>query len=78
MKANEFPGLPSASSVVAAVTFTVSAWFLAAGGLMLTEKPGEHAIESTAPQATAVTYTAPPVAIAPEARLLIVVEGRRA
>ena len=75
MKRYEFAGLPSTSSVAAVVTFAVSAWFLAAAGAMFVEVPGEGS--QAAPAVTPVVYTAPAVAIAPEARLIIVVEGRR-
>ncbi len=76
MSTYRFAGLPSNSSVVAGVTFAVSAWFLVAGALMLTETP--EAPPAVQPRATAVMYSAPAVAISPEARLLIVVEARRA
>jgi len=65
--------------VAAAVTFAVSAWFFVAMGLMLTETPAHSAsAEAAAPHVSSVVYTAPAVAISPEARLIIVVEGRRA
>ena len=75
MNSYEFAGLPSTSSVAAAVTFSVCAWFLAAAGAMFVDAPAE-ATPAAAP--TPVVYTAPAVAIAPEARLIIVVEARRA
>ena len=76
MKTFDFAGTLSASPVAGAVTFAVSAWFLVAGGLMLA--PGHNPAAEAAPLTTSVVYTAPAVAIAPEARLIIVVEGRRA
>lgn len=77
MKRYEFAGLPSTSSVAAAVTLSVCTWFLVAAGLMVTDQPGQGGYLA-APQPTPVVYTAPAVAISPEARLIIVVEGRRA
>ena len=79
MNTFDFAGSSSASPVAAAVTFAVSAWFLVAAGLMVTENPADSpAAEAAAARATSVVYSAPAVAIAPEARLIIVVEGRRA
>ena len=76
MNTFKFAGLPSNSAVASAVTLAVSAWFLVAGAAMLTEKPG--ALSEDAAAATTAIYSAPAVSIAPEARLIIVVEGRRA
>ena len=73
-----FAGTPSASPAAAVVTFAVSAWFLVAGGLMLTDKPSDGTASQAGALASSVVYAAPAVAIAPEARLIIVVEGRRA
>ena len=78
MKTFDFAGSLSASPVAGMVTFAVSAWFLVAGGLMLTEAPAHSSVAEAAPLTTSVVYSAPAVAIAPEARLIIVVEGRRA
>ena len=66
------------SKVSAAVTFAVSAWFFVAGGVALTSDPldSPEAIRAAAAQ-TRVVYSAPAVAINPEARLVIVVEGHR-
>jgi len=80
MRTYKFAGFPSTDSVAAAVTFSVCAWFLAAGSLIVAETPGA-ATDASAPVAgvvSPVVYTAPAVAIAPEARLIIVVEARRA
>ena len=77
MNTFDFAGSSSASPVAAAVTFAVSAWFLVAAGLMVTENPAQSPTAEAA-RASTVVYTAPAVAIAPEARLIIVVEGRRA
>jgi hypothetical protein len=73
----KFVGLPGNSSVAGFVTLAVSAWFLVAGAaIILDDMP--PAPSPGAAGATAVLYTAPAVAISPEARLIIVVEGRRA
>lgn len=67
-----------ASKVSTAVTFAVSAWLLVAGGVALTTDPADspEAVRAAAEQ-TRVVYAAPAVAINPEARLVIVVEGHR-
>ena len=78
MNTFDFAGTPGTSTAAAAVTFAVSAWFLVAGALMLSEAPAQSAAAAARPLATNVVYAAPAVAIAPEARLIIVVEGRRA
>ena len=78
MRTLQFAALPSASAIASAVTFAVSAWFLVAGGLALAENPVESpAARAAATQPTRVVYAAPAVAIDPEARLVIVVEGYR-
>jgi hypothetical protein len=51
-----FAGLPSNSSVTAAVTLLVSAWFVMAGGAILTDKHSEHTVENA--RAPAVHMTA--------------------
>ena len=73
MSTYKFDSLPSNSSVAAAVTLAVCAWFWVAGAAMILAPQAAP----VAPQATQVVYTAPAVSIAPEARLLIVVEGHR-
>ena len=67
------------SRVSAAVTFAVSAWFFVAGGMALSENPLESpaAVRAAAAHETRVVYSAPAVAINPEARLVNVVEGHR-
>jgi hypothetical protein len=74
---NEFPGT---SSVVGTVTLLVSGWlFLAAATMVATPT------DTTVARASAVTVKPlgvmpapqPPLAIAPEARLTILVEARR-
>ena len=73
MSTYTFDGLPGNSSVVSVVTLAVCAWFWVAGAAMIVAPQAAP----TATHATQVVYTAPAVAIAPEARLLIVVEGHR-
>jgi hypothetical protein len=74
MSTYRFDGLPSNSSVASAVvTLAVCTWFWVAGAAIIV---APHA-EPAASQPSQVVYTAPAVAIAPEARLLIVVEGHR-
>ena len=84
MNAYKFAAYPSNSSVASGVTFLVSAWFLIAAGLILTDSspaPAPRAHAQTAPvthAADEAEYPAPGnVAIAPEARLTINVEARR-
>jgi hypothetical protein len=75
MNSYRFAELPSNSSVSAFVTFAVSAWFLVAGAAIVSDE----GVGVPAPAAAqSVVYAAPAVAIEPEARLIIVVEGRRA
>lgn len=73
MNTYEFDGLRGNSTVASAVTLAVCAWFWVAGAAMILAPQAVTA----APSATRVVYTAPAVAIAPEARLIIVVEGHR-
>lgn len=73
MSTYRFDGLPSNSSVAAAVTLAVCAWFWVAGAALIVAPPVQQAVAPTN-----VVYTAPAVSIAPEARLIIVVEGHRA
>jgi hypothetical protein len=74
MSTYKFDGLPGNSAVVSAVTLAVCAWFWVAGAAMIVAPQ----TAPVTPHATEVVYTAPAVAIAPEARLIIVVEGHRA
>lgn len=77
MNTYRFAELPSNSSVSAFVTFAVSAWFLVAGAAIVSDEGvGVPAAATAGP--IPVVYAAPAVAIEPEARLIIVVEGRRA
>jgi hypothetical protein len=71
MKPFQFAGLPSNSAVAALVTMIVSGWFVLASGAILTDQHSEHTIESARSAPAQVT------AIAPEARLTIVVEASR-
>ena len=73
MSTYKFDGLPSNSSVASVVTFAVCAWFWVAGAAMIV---APHAGPAAA-RPSQVVYSAPAVAIAPEARLIIVVEGHR-
>jgi hypothetical protein len=76
MNSYRFAELPSNSSVSAFVTFVVSAWFLVAGAAIVSDE-GVGVPAPAAAQSIPVVYAAPAVAIEPEARLIIVVEGRR-
>ena len=73
MSTYKFDVLPGNSAVASAVTLAVCAWFWVAGAAMIVAPQAAP----VAPNATQVVYTAPAVAIEPEARLLIVVEGHR-
>ena len=68
----KFDALPSNSSVASVVTFAACAWFWIAGAAMIV---APHAGPVAVP--TQVVYAAPAVTIAPEARLIIVVDGHR-
>lgn len=61
MPAYKFAQLPSNSSVVAAVTLLVSAWFLLAAGALLTDSHSDAQLEEIRLQRTAElpydTYT---------------------
>lgn len=71
MNPYRFAGMPSNASVAGVVTLLVSAWFVLAGGAILTDQHSQATIEmAKAPPAQIVE-------IAPEARMTIVVEGRR-
>jgi hypothetical protein len=83
MNAYKFAGYPSNSSVASGVTMLVSAWFLVAAGLILTDSSSAYTPRAAAVVAP-VTHNDEPeypavtnVAIAPEARFTINVEARR-
>lgn len=76
MNTYRFAELPSNSSVSAFVTLAASAWFLVAGAAIVSDEGVGVPAPATA-RSIPVVYTAPAVAIEPEARLIIVVEGRR-
>ena len=85
MSTYRFARLPSASSVATAVTLAVCGWLTLAGAAIVTESPAPEASVAAAPApvaqpvvAVALQPVAQPVSIAPEARLTIVVEARRA
>ena len=64
------PGYPSNASVSSAVTMLVSAWFLLAGGAILTDQHSEATIEMARTPAQHAQ-------IVPDAHFSIVVEARR-
>jgi hypothetical protein len=71
MNTYRFAGLPSNSSVAGIVTLLVSAWFVLAGGAILTDQHSEQTVENArAPAARLAEIPA-------EARMTIVVEARR-
>jgi hypothetical protein len=85
MEAYKFAAYPSNSSVASGVTMLVSVWFLVAAGAILTDPPSPYTSQRVHAAAAPVTRfveapapVAAAVAIAPEARLTIVVEARRA
>ena len=71
MNTYRFAGLPSNASVASVVTLLVSAWFVLAGGAILSDQHSGATIEM------AKARPAQLVEIAPEARMTIVVEARR-
>ncbi len=74
MNAYKFAHYPSNSVVASGVTMLVSAWFLVAGGLILTDaSPGV----TQRTEALALPAATPATAVAPEARLTITVVARR-
>lgn len=75
MHSYRFAELPSSTSVSAFVTFAVCAWFLVAGAAIVSDEGVGVPVPASKP--IPVVYAAPAVAIEPEARLIIVVEGRR-
>ena len=83
MNAYKFAAYPSNSHVASGVTFLVSAWFLIAAGLILTDSSAyaPRAQVLVAPMSEATAAPAAPaatqVAIAPEAHFTINVEASR-
>lgn len=79
MNAYKFANVPSNSSVDFGVTMLVSVWFLVAAGAILSDPSSTYTTRNQAQAVAAKVETAPAttVAIAPEARLTIKVEGRR-
>ena len=75
MSTYKFANLPDNSSVDFGVTALVSVWFLVAAGAILTDPSSVYSHRAPALQAKAAP--AATVAIAPEARLTIMVVGRR-
>ena len=80
MNAYKFAAYPSNSHVASGVTFLVSAWFLIAAGLILTDSsayaPRAQVLVAPMSEATAAP-AATQVAIAPEAHFTINVEASR-
>ena len=79
----KFTQYPSNSSVASGITMLVSVWFLVAAGAILGE-PASPSTQRARAQAAPLVRTADapasavsPVAIAPEARLTIMVEAHR-
>ena len=72
MNTFKFSGLPSNAAVASTVTLLVSAWFVLAGGAILTDQHSEGTIESA--RAAPVVSEA---VIPAEARFTVVVEARR-
>ena len=82
MNAYRFASYPSNSAVASGVTMLVSAWFLVAGGLILTDSAGTpqapvQAAPVTQSSEEAATPVITNVAIAPEAHFTINVEAHR-
>ena len=82
MNAYKFAEYPSNASVASGVTFLVSAWFLVAAGLILTDSsaytPRVQAHVAPVAQNDDEAYPAPfDVAIAPQARFTINVQASR-
>ena len=78
----EFDGFTNASAVVATVTLLVSGWFLLAAASMVSSptdtQVARAATVSVKPLGVMPSPQPATLAIAPEARLTIVVEARRA
>jgi hypothetical protein len=66
----EFNQLPSNSAVSSVVTVLVSAWFLLAGGAILSDQHSQHNVEMARTPSMAST-------VVPDAHFTIVVEARR-
>ena len=71
MQPFQFVQIPSNGAVASVVTILVSAWFVLAGGAILTDQHSEGTLEM------ARAPTARTAEIAPEAHVTIVVEARR-
>ena len=78
----EFDELPSTSSVVATVTLLVSGWFLLAAATMVATPTDSQVARASSVSVKSLGVMPSPqpatLAIAPEARLTIVVTARRA
>lgn len=72
MKSYEFSGLPSSNAVAGGVTFLAAAWFVLAGGAILTDHHSQATIAHARPDPVSTVYYIPA-----EARQTIVVEARR-
>jgi hypothetical protein len=70
MKAYEFTQAPSNAAVTTVVTLLVSAWFVLAGGAMLTDQHSEGTLEMAKTPSSHTQVT-------PDAHFQIVVEARR-
>jgi len=70
MKPFQFAEFPSSNSVTNVVTVLVAAWFLAAGGAILTDQHSEGTLEMARTPSLAQHA-------APDAHFSIVVEARR-
>lgn len=82
MNAYKFADYPSNSAVASGVTFLVSAWFLVAAGLILTDSstvyaPQERAQVAPVAQAEEPEYPAANLAVAPDVRFTVHVEASR-
>ena len=71
MNTYKFSGMPSNAAVASMVTILVSAWFVLAGGAILTDQHSEANVDSA--RAVAMSSAEIPA----EARMTIVVEARR-
>ena len=58
MRSYKFAALPSNGSVAAAVTLLVSAWFLVAGGTIISESPAERSARASQHKPAAVAVSA--------------------
>lgn len=82
MDTYEFAGLPSHSSVATTVTLLVSGWFFLAGAAMVASPTDTQVARASSVSVKPLGVMPSPqpetMAIAPEARLTIVVTARRA